>query len=208
MLPSCVSNPFVRGDSGRFGNAPDCRCAVNFLTQFIGADILKAVGGGGSVDGPDMIDPERIDEDRIDEAVLALLYLGLHQKVLAWKGFDWAAMERLHHRASSLTRCARRNLSRLRTRDSRNLGASLRSSSVSALRRLSRGGVRHTEYWGGLGQELHRYPVESGTYAAKGEGEMESRSHGGGLASRPSLPARSRCQGLALGKRSALTADP
>jgi hypothetical protein len=40
VLPSCVSNPFVRGDSGGFGNAPDCRCAVNLLTQFIGADIL------------------------------------------------------------------------------------------------------------------------------------------------------------------------
>jgi hypothetical protein len=45
-----------------------------------------------------MIDPERIDEDRIDEAVLALLYLGLHQEVLVWKGFDWAAMERLHQK--------------------------------------------------------------------------------------------------------------
>ncbi len=29
-----------------------------------------------------------IDTDRIDEAVLALLYLGLHARYRAWKGFD------------------------------------------------------------------------------------------------------------------------
>jgi hypothetical protein len=37
-----------------------------------------------------------LDEDRIDDAVLALLYLGLHDEFRAWKGFDWAAMDRLH----------------------------------------------------------------------------------------------------------------
>jgi hypothetical protein len=37
-----------------------------------------------------------IDSDRIDEAVLALLYLGLHDRHRAWKGFDWDAMDRLH----------------------------------------------------------------------------------------------------------------
>src|SRR4029453_18802056 len=37
-----------------------------------------------------------IDTDRIDEAVLALLYLGLHDRYRAWKGFDWAALDRLH----------------------------------------------------------------------------------------------------------------
>lgn len=36
------------------------------------------------------------DTDRIDEAVLALLYLGLHDGSRAWKGFDWDAMNRLH----------------------------------------------------------------------------------------------------------------
>ena len=36
------------------------------------------------------------DTDRIDEAVLALLYLGLHDDLRAWKGFDWNAMNRLH----------------------------------------------------------------------------------------------------------------
>lgn len=36
------------------------------------------------------------DEDRIDDATLALLLLGLHDEWRAWKGFDWAAMERLH----------------------------------------------------------------------------------------------------------------
>lgn len=39
----------------------------------------------------------RIDTDRIDDAVLALLWLGVHDKSGAtWKSFDWAAMERLH----------------------------------------------------------------------------------------------------------------
>ncbi len=38
-----------------------------------------------------------IDTSRIDDAVLALLWLGLHDKSGAtWKSFDWAAMERLH----------------------------------------------------------------------------------------------------------------
>ena len=38
------------------------------------------------------------DNDRIDEAVLALLYLGLHQGFRAWKGFDWDAMDRLYEK--------------------------------------------------------------------------------------------------------------
>ena len=38
----------------------------------------------------------RLDTDRIDRAVLALLYLGLHEGDRAWKGFDWEAMNRLH----------------------------------------------------------------------------------------------------------------
>lgn len=40
----------------------------------------------------------KIDSDRIDEAVLALLYLGLHDQGRAWKSFDWEAMERLHEK--------------------------------------------------------------------------------------------------------------
>jgi hypothetical protein len=39
-----------------------------------------------------------LDTDRIDEAVLALLYLGLHDHCRAWKGFDWHAMDRLHEK--------------------------------------------------------------------------------------------------------------
>jgi hypothetical protein len=38
------------------------------------------------------------DNDKIDRAVLALLYLGLHDVDRAWKGFDWEAMNRLHER--------------------------------------------------------------------------------------------------------------
>lgn len=37
-----------------------------------------------------------LDTNKIDDAVLALLYLGLHDGVRAWKGFDWEAMNRLH----------------------------------------------------------------------------------------------------------------
>jgi hypothetical protein len=39
-----------------------------------------------------------LDTNKIDDAVLALLYLGLHDGARAWKGFDWDAMERLHER--------------------------------------------------------------------------------------------------------------
>ena len=37
-----------------------------------------------------------LDPDRIDDAVLALLFLGLHEGQRAWKSFDWDAMDRLH----------------------------------------------------------------------------------------------------------------
>jgi hypothetical protein len=40
----------------------------------------------------------KLDTDRIDDAVLALLQLGLHDGSRAWKGFDWAAMNRLHEK--------------------------------------------------------------------------------------------------------------
>lgn len=51
-----------------------------------------------------------IDNDRIDEAILALLYLGLHDKVRIWKSFDWDAMAlptKCH--ASAGARVSRRN---------------------------------------------------------------------------------------------------
>lgn len=38
--------------------------------------------------------PMDIDEDKIDNAVLALLWLTLHEG-RAWKGFDWGTMDRL-----------------------------------------------------------------------------------------------------------------
>jgi len=37
-----------------------------------------------------------LDTKKIDAAVLALLYLGLHDGDRAWKGFGWDAMNRLH----------------------------------------------------------------------------------------------------------------
>ncbi|HLD69002.1 MAG TPA: DUF6429 family protein [Pseudomonas sp.] len=39
-----------------------------------------------------------IDEDKIDQAVLALLYLTLHDSYRAWKSFDWDALNRLHEK--------------------------------------------------------------------------------------------------------------
>ena len=39
-----------------------------------------------------------IDHDKIDEAVLALLWLTLHDGCRAWKGFDWTTMNRLHEK--------------------------------------------------------------------------------------------------------------
>jgi uncharacterized protein DUF6429 len=36
------------------------------------------------------------DENRVDDAVLALMYLTIHDGERAWKGFDWDALDRLH----------------------------------------------------------------------------------------------------------------
>ena len=41
-------------------------------------------------------------QDKIDEAVLALLYLGIHERspisARSWKSFDWDAMDRLYQK--------------------------------------------------------------------------------------------------------------
>jgi hypothetical protein len=39
-----------------------------------------------------------VDTDKIDEAVLALLYLTLHDGIRAWKGHDWDALDRLYRK--------------------------------------------------------------------------------------------------------------
>ena len=39
-----------------------------------------------------------IDKDKIDEAVLALLYVTLHDGIRAWKGHDWDALDRLYRK--------------------------------------------------------------------------------------------------------------
>ncbi len=38
------------------------------------------------------------DQNKVDDAVLALLYLTLHDYNRAWKGFDWDAMNRLYEK--------------------------------------------------------------------------------------------------------------
>ena len=40
----------------------------------------------------------KLANDRIDEAVLALLYLGLHDRNRVWKSFDWDALARLYEK--------------------------------------------------------------------------------------------------------------
>jgi hypothetical protein len=68
------------------------------LTGLFGDDMLE----GAKFFFTDEVMSEReIDTDRIDEAVLALMYLGLHddrpfQGSRTWKSFDWDALERLH----------------------------------------------------------------------------------------------------------------
>ena len=37
----------------------------------------------------------KYDEDKVDDAVLALMALTIHDRVRAWKGFDWDALNRL-----------------------------------------------------------------------------------------------------------------
>ena len=39
-----------------------------------------------------------INEGKIDDAVLALLWLTLHDGRRAWKSFDWDTMDRLHRK--------------------------------------------------------------------------------------------------------------
>lgn len=39
-----------------------------------------------------------VDKEKIDEAVLALLYLTLHDERRAWKGMDFDVMNRLHEK--------------------------------------------------------------------------------------------------------------
>ncbi len=40
----------------------------------------------------------KFDEEKIDEAILALLYLSLHEGDRVWKGHDWDAMDRLYRK--------------------------------------------------------------------------------------------------------------
>ena len=40
----------------------------------------------------------KIDDEKIEDAVLALLWLTLHDGRRAWKSFDWDTMVRLHHK--------------------------------------------------------------------------------------------------------------
>ncbi|MCK1741709.1 hypothetical protein IVA80_12705 [Bradyrhizobium sp. 139] len=39
-----------------------------------------------------------INKDKVDDAALALLYLTLHDRYRAWKGFDWDVLDRLYEK--------------------------------------------------------------------------------------------------------------
>ncbi|EPE94895.1 DUF6429 family protein [Rhizobium grahamii] len=39
-----------------------------------------------------------VDEDKIDDAVLALMWLTIHDERRAWKSFDWGATDRLYRK--------------------------------------------------------------------------------------------------------------
>lgn len=40
----------------------------------------------------------KLDDDKVDAAVLALMYLTLHDRHRAWKGYPWEATDRLYER--------------------------------------------------------------------------------------------------------------
>jgi hypothetical protein len=50
-----------------------------------------------------------LDTNKIDDAVLALLFLGLHEGDRVWKGFDWESMNRLPNKATSAIDEAKRS---------------------------------------------------------------------------------------------------
>lgn len=39
-----------------------------------------------------------VNQDKIDDAVLALMYLGVHEGARTWKSFDWSALDRLYQK--------------------------------------------------------------------------------------------------------------
>jgi hypothetical protein len=58
-----------------------------------------------------------VDTEKVDEAILALLYLGLHETARTWKRFDWGAMERLHVKGYITSPGARQSPSCSRRKD-------------------------------------------------------------------------------------------
>jgi len=40
----------------------------------------------------------KLNEQKVEDAVLAVLWLTLHDECRVWKGIDWGAMNRLHEK--------------------------------------------------------------------------------------------------------------
>ena len=74
------------------------RVAATLVEQVSGSVTAHVQDGLAERVRAETADSERRISAHVDEAVLALLYLGLHDRWRAWKGFDWDAMDRLHEK--------------------------------------------------------------------------------------------------------------
>ena len=92
---SCYIGCGVTTGVGAVVNTAKVRPGENVIVFGLGGIGLNVLPPPYPVRGPVRMD---FDCDRIDEAVLALLWLNVYVAGIAWKGFDWQAMERLYKR--------------------------------------------------------------------------------------------------------------
>lgn len=75
------------------------QCEATLLTNRLHTPVIQAWCFGGGRTQP--VNATDYDEEKIEDAVLALLYLTMwddRRQTRAWKGHDWAAMDRLHQK--------------------------------------------------------------------------------------------------------------
>ena len=70
----------------------------------------------------------QVDNEKIDEAILALLYLTLHDRARAWKSFDWDAMNRLYEKGLHLRSGRKSKVRRTDRKGAQRIGASVRKA--------------------------------------------------------------------------------
>ena len=110
LVGTALYSPLPTG-AGRFSTKSPLRRTkpAGAVLAHTGDDRLRfRPPGGDALQVPEFGIPVRgsyhvpMDRDKVDEAVLALLYLGIHERyrgipgARAWKSLDWDAMERLH----------------------------------------------------------------------------------------------------------------